>query len=123
MILRQAKNPRSGRACAPGGRARQEAGDPPPNGRAVGFLNAYRTRGPLWAERSIPRAEARAAGGGPGEGKPQRSRLGRRQDLLGTGQAQAKGAFQPSAGPRNTHHKNRLADEPVVVGQKRARYG
>ena len=38
MILRQAKNPQSGRACAPGGSARQEAGDPPPLGRAAGFL-------------------------------------------------------------------------------------
>lgn len=75
MILRQAKNPQSGRACAPGGRARQEAGDPPPNGRAVGFLNADRTRGPLWAEGPIPRALARVAGGGAGEGKPRLSRL------------------------------------------------
>ena len=68
MILRQAKNPQSGRACAPGGSARQEAGDPPPLGRTVGFLNADRTRGPLWAEWPIPRADARAAGGGAGEG-------------------------------------------------------
>ena len=46
MILRQAKNPQSGRACAPGGRARQEAGDPPPVGRAVGFLNAVEREAP-----------------------------------------------------------------------------
>jgi hypothetical protein len=38
MILGGPKNPQSGRACAPGGSARQEAGDPPPNGRAVEFL-------------------------------------------------------------------------------------
>ena len=40
MILRQAKNPQSGRACAPGGSARQVAGDPPPDGRIVEFLFA-----------------------------------------------------------------------------------
>lgn len=40
MILRQAKNPQSGRACAPGGSARQGAGDPPPEGRIVEFLFA-----------------------------------------------------------------------------------
>ena len=40
MSLRQAKNPQSGRACAPGGSARQGAGDPPPDGRIVEFLFA-----------------------------------------------------------------------------------
>ena len=40
MILRQAKNPQSGRAGAPGGSARQGAGDPPPDGRIVEFLFA-----------------------------------------------------------------------------------
>lgn len=83
MILRQAKNPRSGRARAPGGSARQEAGDPPPNGRAVEFLFADRTRGPLWAEWPIPRAFARVAGGGAGEGKPQVLGLQHGQDVLG----------------------------------------
>jgi len=46
MILRQAKNPQSGRACAPGGSARQEAGDPPPDGRIVEFLNAVGREAP-----------------------------------------------------------------------------
>ena len=46
MILRQAKNPQSGRACAPGGSARQEAGDPPPLGRIVEFLFAVGREAP-----------------------------------------------------------------------------
>lgn len=46
MILRQAKNPQSGRACAPGGSARQVAGDPPPDGRIVEFLIAVGREAP-----------------------------------------------------------------------------
>lgn len=46
MILRQAKNPQSGRACAPGGSARQVAGDPPPIGRIVEFLFAVEHEAP-----------------------------------------------------------------------------
>lgn len=46
MILRQAKNPQSGRACAPGGSARQGAGDPPPDGRIVEFLIAVGREAP-----------------------------------------------------------------------------
>ena len=46
MILRQAKNPQSGRACAPGGSARQGAGDPPPDGRIVEFLFAVGREAP-----------------------------------------------------------------------------
>jgi len=46
MILGQAKNPQSGRACAPGGSARQEAGDPPPEGRIVEFLIAVGREAP-----------------------------------------------------------------------------
>lgn len=37
MILRQAKNAQSGRACAPGGSARQVAGDPPPTDGLCSF--------------------------------------------------------------------------------------
>jgi len=35
-----------GAPCAPGGSARQEAGDPPPVGRAVWFLNAVGREAP-----------------------------------------------------------------------------
>lgn len=65
MILRQAKNPQSGRACAPGGRARQGAGDPPPNGRAVGFLNAIGREAPCGPSG---RSRVRRARGGWGSG-------------------------------------------------------
>lgn len=53
---------------APGGSARQEAGDPPPLGRAVWFLDAVGREALLGAEWPTPRAWARAAGGGQGEG-------------------------------------------------------
>ena len=63
MILRQAKNPRSGRACAPGGSARQGAGDPPPLGRAVGFLFAVGREAPCGPSgRLRVRARARRVG-------------------------------------------------------------
>ena len=40
MILRQAKNAQSGRACAPGGSAFPRGWRPPAYGRAVEFLVA-----------------------------------------------------------------------------------
>ena len=55
MILGGPKNPQSGRACAPGGSARQEAGDPPPLDGLWSFW--HRPGGPLTGdERSIGRA-------------------------------------------------------------------
>jgi len=65
MILRQAKNPQSGRACAPGGSARQEAGDPPPLGRAVEFLNAVGREAPCGPSGRL-RVRMRARDGGAG---------------------------------------------------------
>lgn len=63
MILRQAKNPQSGRACAPGGSARQEAGDPPPDGRIVEFLFAVVCEAPCGLSgRLRERARARRVG-------------------------------------------------------------
>ena len=67
MILRQAKNPQSGRACAPGGSARQGAGDPPPDGRIVEFLIAVVCEAPCGLSKRL-RGRVRAAGGGAGEG-------------------------------------------------------
>ena len=63
MILRQAKNPQSGRACAPGGSARQGAGDPPPDGRIVEFLIAVGREAPCGPrERLRVRMRARRVG-------------------------------------------------------------
>lgn len=56
---------------------------PPARGTGCGVFECRRTRSPLWAERTTPRADARAAGGGPGEGKPAYPQLWRHgQDLL-----------------------------------------
>lgn len=63
MILRQAKNPQSGRACAPGGSARQVAGDPPPDGRIVEFLIAVVCEAPCGLRKRLRgRMRARRVG-------------------------------------------------------------
>ena len=72
MILGQAKNPHAAR-LGEWGRARITAlaiPHPEPERRraACGVFVCHRTRGPLSAEWTIPRAYARVEGGGPGEG-------------------------------------------------------
>ena len=54
MILGLAKNPQSGRACAPGGSAPPGSWRPPALGTGCGVFACHRTGGPLWAERPIP---------------------------------------------------------------------
>ena len=77
MILGQPKNPQSGRACAPGGSARQEAGDPPPSDGLWSFW--HRPGGPLKGGRAVDRTRKGVAPGGTGwggsgkEGKDQAS--------------------------------------------------
>ena len=66
---------------------------PPAEGRAVGFLNANRARGPLWAERLIPRADARAAG----DREVSSVALVTRTGSAGNTSSQIR-AFQPSGG-------------------------
>ena len=82
MILRQAKNAQSGRACAPGGAPFQGAGDPRLRTGCVVFA-CHRTRGPLWAEWTIPRMCARD-GWGCGGGMMLRPRPWLASDLLRT---------------------------------------
>lgn len=66
---------------------------PPALGTDCGVFVCRRTRGPLWAEWTTPRAFARAAGGGSGEGKPQLSGLWHSQDLLGNRSDSGRPAF------------------------------
>lgn len=73
MILGQAKNARSGRALRAGGERPLGSWRPPAERTGGVVFACRRTRGPLWAEGPTPRAQARAAGGGPGEGKAQMS--------------------------------------------------
>lgn len=75
MILRQAKNAQSGRAPRAGGARPPGSWRPPALGRAVWFLDAVGREAPSGAEWTTPRAHARAAGGGPGEGKPAKTLL------------------------------------------------
>lgn len=66
MILRQAKNPQSGRARAPGGSARQVAGDPPPDGRIVEFLFAVEREAPCGPSGRLRARGGWGSGGGSG---------------------------------------------------------
>lgn len=82
MILRQAKNPQSGRACAPGGSARQGAGDPPPDGRIVEFLIAVGREAPCEPNGRL-RGRCARGGWGSGGGSPSQPQCWwQRRDLL-----------------------------------------
>ena len=81
LFFRPSYDLKAGKKCTVRARLRA-GGERPPTGLATPRLRTgcvvfacHRTRGPLWAEWTIPRAYARAEVGGPGGGWAQPCRL------------------------------------------------